>query len=405
LVTSSAFASLQPEQRPTIPTQQFADRLATARSLMEEMELDLIVAYADDRAVFGAAHLRWLFDYYCHFEPACALIPRNVDPVIITGAESDSYILSSSRFTGQIFTTPEFVHPDEEYPFAKVMNVSDVLTGIEKAQGCRIDRIGIAGSDLMGQRLHQTFAALFPQGRILNIGEQVDLLRSIKSEQEIDVIRYAYFLAEQGTRAAISAITEGATEREIAAEAEYVMRSLGSEGSGIDTIVASGREHTYPILHRTTTRRIRDGDAVVLTIAPRYEGYHGAIGRTLLVGQVDPIIRRARDVAADALEQTAKSLRPQATARQIDAVARSVVTRGGFGDQFLYSGSHSVGVIEFEAPILSSFSSAVVAEDMVFSIDIPMFHCPWGGLRIEEGFHVTSGAAEPLQQIPRIIEL
>jgi Xaa-Pro aminopeptidase len=40
---------------------------------------------------------------------------------------------------------------------------------------------------------------------------------------------------------------------------------------------------------------------------------------------------------------------------------------------------------------------------MVFSIDIPMFGAPWGGLRIEGGYLVGPGGAEPLQSLPREI--
>ena len=77
------------------------------------------------------------------------------------------------------------------------------------------------------------------------------------------------------------------TEREIAAEAEYVMRHMGSEGMGIDTIVGSGKENTFAIITRTTNRRIGTGDHVLITLAPRYEGYHTAIGRVAAVGRVD----------------------------------------------------------------------------------------------------------------------
>ena len=61
------------------------------------------------------------------------------------------------------------------------------------------------------------------------------------------------------------------------------MRRAGAEGTGIDTIVASG-PNTRPILARSTFRRIGADDMVLLTVAPRYEGYHVAIGRPVLVG-------------------------------------------------------------------------------------------------------------------------
>src|SRR5699024_12329212 len=74
-------------------------------------------------------------------------------------------------------------------------------------------------------------------------------LRKVKSAAEIEVIRYAYYIAEKGTEAAVAALEVGKTEREVAAEAEQVMRSLGSEGMGIDTMVRS-EEHTSELQSR-----------------------------------------------------------------------------------------------------------------------------------------------------------
>lgn len=50
----------------------------------------------------------------------------------------------------------------------------------------------------------------------------------------------------------------------------------------------------------------------------------------------------------------------------------------GLGEYFLYSGVHSVGVIEFEPPIFGPSSPAVLKPGMVISVDIPLFNTPWG---------------------------
>ena len=64
---------------------------------------------------------------------------------------------------------------------------------------------------------------------------------------------------------------------------------------------------------------------------------------------------------------------------------------------------HSVGVIEFEQPIFGPSSSAVIEQDMVISVDIPIFNAPWGGLRIEDGYLITATGAQPLHDTPYVI--
>ena len=83
---------------------------------------------------------------------------------------------------------------------------------------------------------------------------------------------------------------------------------------------------------------------------------------------------------------------------------RRIVEAAGLGPLFLYSGVHSVGVVEFEPPIFGPSSAATVKKNMIISIDIPMFNTPWGGLRIEDGYLITANGAEPLNHTPYQIQ-
>jgi Xaa-Pro aminopeptidase len=228
-------------------------------------------------------------------------------------------------------------------------------------------------------------------------------LRAVKSSAEIEVIRYAYQIAEAGFHAAVHAIGVGVTEREVAAEADAAMRRAGAEGTGIDTIVAAG-PHSRPILGRSTFRQIQQNELVLLTIAPRYEGYHAAIGRPVFVGNPDNEIARALDAAYRAQAACFQAMRPGVEGREVEAVGRRIVEAAGLGQYFLYSGVHSVGVIEFEPPIFGPSSPARLKKDMIVSVDIPLFDAPWGGLRVEDGFHITEVGAERLNQTPLMIQ-
>jgi Xaa-Pro dipeptidase len=277
-------------------------------------------------------------------------------------------------------------NPDEEYPFLTVHRLADALNSLRVgSRGLR--RVAIAGGDAMPKKIWDALSASCVAELV--DGEKIILARrAIKSPSEIAVIREAYRIAEAGTATALAATASGVTEREIAAEAEHVMRRLGSEGMGIDTIVGSGKENTFAILSRTTNRRIGKGDHVLITPAPRYEGYHAAIGRVAAVGRIDERIEQAMAVAIKAQEATAAALKPGVTGSEIDAISRGVCRAAGLERYFVYSGVHSVGVVEFEAPILTSKSTAPLMADMVLSIDIPIFFAPWGGLRVEDGFIV-----------------
>jgi len=392
---------LQEQTNPSIPFTDYPERWRKVQALMAEHALDILVAYADDRATFGPAHARWLANFPVHFEPACVLMPVQGEPVMLVGPESDQY----ARLVGQIADVRvlrEFTHPDEDYPYSIIQPLSAILSALG-LDASAVRRVGLGGRGLLGADLLAAFQAALPGAQWVDVENALCGLRAVKSKAEIEVIRYAYQIAETGFQAAVDSIRVGVTERKVAAEIDSAMRRAGSEGTGIDTIVASG-PNTRPILARSTFRVIGADDLVLVTIAPRYEGYHAAIGRVILVGEPGPEVRNALDVAIRAQQACAHALRPGVEGRQVEAIGRQIVDDAHLGQYFLYSGVHSVGVIEFEPPIFGPSSPAALAKDMVISVDIPMFNTPWGGLRIEDGYLITAEGAEPLHHTPYHIQ-
>lgn len=83
-------------------------------------------------------------------------------------------------------------------------------------------------------------------------------------------------------------------------------------------------------------------------------------------------------------------------------MGRNLMTEAGYGENFLYSGLHSVGVTEFEPPILGPSSKTVIAENMVISVDIPLHEADIHGARIEDGYIITKDGPVCLTTAPHI---
>lgn len=386
---------------PTIPIDEYPIRWNKVQTMMAAQQLDLVIAYADDRATFGPAHARWLANFPVHFEPVCILIPKQGNPVMLVGPESVEYALLSGHIQ-DVRAASIFTHPDEDYPYATIHSTADIFA--EAADGLiNVKRVGLAGRGLMSFDLLTSLQQTLPHAEWLDVETAMCDLRAQKSEAELAVIRHAYTIAQIGLQAAIDAIAIGVTERAVAAAIDAAMRRAGSEGTGIDTIVASGPNNSRPILARSTFREIQNNEIVLLTIAPRYEGYHAAIGRPVFVGDPGATITQALDVACQAQAACFKAMRPNIEGRAVEAAGRGLVEAAGLGQHFLYSGVHSVGVIEFEPPIFGPSSPAVLKPNMVVSVDIPLFDTPWGGLRVEDGFVITETGAERINHTPFVI--
>ena len=382
---------------PQIPPGEYPARWHRVQELMDRDDLDLLLAYADDRATFGPAHARWLANFPVHFEPACIVLARTGRPVLLCGPESDQYALLAGRIP-DVRVLREFTHPDEDYPYSRIQGLAEVVVELTGSAGA-VRRVGLAGRGLMSYDFLSALQHALPGVAWQDVESAMCDLRAVKTPAEQAVIRHAYRIAELGLAAAVAATAPGVSERAIAAEAEAAMRRAGAEGTGIDTIVAAG-PRARPILARSTFASVAENDLVLLTVAPRYEGYHAAIGRPVLVGSPNSEALHALEVAICAQEACFAALRPGVEGRAVEAIGRHIVEEAGLGNFFLYSGVHSVGVIEFEPPIFGPSSSARLAAGMVISVDIPMFNAPWGGLRVEDGYLVTETGAEKLHDTP-----
>jgi Xaa-Pro aminopeptidase len=389
--------------QPRIPDGEYPVRWAKVQAAMARAGFDLVIAYADDHAVAGPAHARYLADFAPHFEPVCILMPAAGQPLLLSGPETETFAALTARIR-DVRVIREFTHPDEEYPFTTLVSLQDVVAEAAGRMGGRIQRVGLAGLELMPVRIFQSVQGALPGIDLADAEALLAGLRAIKSPAEQAVIRYAYRLAQAGMEAAVAAAREGVTEREVAAAAEAAMRSLGSEGTGIDTIVAAG-PNNRPILARAGRRVLQRDELVLLTVAPRYEGYHAAIGQPLVVGRSAPEVSQAMEAAAQAHRAALAAMQPGRPGSEVEGAARRVVEAAGLGSYFLYSGVHSVGVVEFEPPIFGPHNHDPLQAGMVLSIDVPVFHAPWGGLRYEFGYLVTETGAEPLATAPAWLDM
>jgi Xaa-Pro aminopeptidase len=383
-------------EHPRIPDVELAARPALLGSALAGAGFDAWLAFGDDRAVAGPDHIRYLADFEPHFEPVL-LAGRVTDErlLMLTGPESVGYaeVVTERAAVEEIVAIEEFAHPDEEYPTIEISSGAERLRELF-ADSRRIAVLGAANVPAAAWR--RVVEPLQGRGAEIAAGEEVAYtLRAVKTDAEQAVIDEAYRIARLGLEAAAAALRPGVSERQVAAAAESVMREAGAEGFGIDTMVASGVANTAPILARSSFRTILSEDLVTVTLAPRYEGYHAALARAFLFApnaRLESAIEVARLGQRAALELLVAGREGREAVRAL----RDTLERGQTGATMPYVPLHSVGLIEFEPPIFMTSSAATIRPGMALSIDSPLFHGPWGGLRLEDGFSIdATGTARP----------
>jgi Xaa-Pro dipeptidase len=224
-------------------------------------------------------------------------------------------------------------------------------------------------------------------------------LRSVKDEQEIQLIRDACKLASIGMKVASEMIRPGVKEKEVAAEVEYAMRKKGSDGTSFDTIIASGPHSAFP--HGScSTRTVRRGELVVVDLGATCNFYRSDMTRTFTPGKPDEKQRRIYETVKQAHQRAFGTIKPNASAGKVDAAGRQVIEDAGFGEFFVHNLGHGVGLEIHEAPVLSPDSKDTLASGNVVT-DEPGIYLPgYGGVRIEDTVLITQAGAEKLTVAP-----
>jgi Xaa-Pro dipeptidase len=227
-------------------------------------------------------------------------------------------------------------------------------------------------------------------------------LRLVKDNQELEFIRKACKIAAEGMQAACENIKPGVKERQVVAEAEYAMRSKGSEGTGFDTIVASGPNSAFP--HGSTSnRQICDGDLVMVDLGAIVGFYRSDITRTFVVGKPSEKQHKMFDTVINSQQVAVDFLKPDTLACQAYEVARQAIAQAGFGE-CVHNLGHGVGLEVHEPPTLSPLSKEFLSEGNVLTVEPGVYIPSYGGVRVEDTVLIGTNKAEKLTVAPYKLE-
>jgi Xaa-Pro aminopeptidase len=129
----------------------------------------------------------------------------------------------------------------------------------------------------------------------------------------------------------------------------------------------------------------------------------------LATRKISPKLERVYTVVLRAQERAIRAVRPGVKAHDVDAEARSVISRAGFGQFFGHGLGHGLGLQVHEAPALRQNSDTILEPGMVVTVEPGIYLPGWGGVRIEDDVLVTPDGHEVLTSVPKepvpVIEL
>jgi len=240
-----------------------------------------------------------------------------------------------------------------------------------------------------------------PNTQIKDESRLIVQMRSMKSEEEVAMIRHAVSITAESFAELRPHIKPGNNERDLQIRLEYGYRTRGSSGPAYGSIVGSGLNSTVLHYHANDAPLQKD-ELVCIDSGARWGGYGADITRTFPVS--DAFTSRQREVytvVLEALEAATAAVRPGVAMAAIDAAARKIIQTAGFGDFFIHGIGHHLGLRTHDAD-----PDMPLAAGNVITIEPGIYLPAEGiGIRLEDDILVTAGGNENLSlAIPRAVD-
>lgn len=246
--------------------------------------------------------------------------------------------------------------------------------------------------------------AAFPHIAVVSADALLNRLKSIKTPMELDRLRHASRLTSGTFAEAARVIAAGRREDEVAADIEGIFSCMANDGfergrgyffcmSGVNSAKAAG---AYA---RTRRRVIEDRDLAMIHANTVGDGFWTDITRTFVAGEQSEQQQKMREAIMEARSAALKAISPGAHASTVDAAARGVLEKHGFGAEFKHPTGHGVGFAAANPnalPRIHPKSPDVLEAGMTFNIEPAIYIDGVGGMRHCDVVACTGSGAEVL---------
>ena len=367
-----------------IPVSEYKDRVRAIRQRMEGQELDALFIFSDE---YRCGNTLYVTGYkpinVIEESPQAVFLPLNGDPLVFLG-HINAQSARQVSWIEDIYSTGELY--EKLSPYAKGRQ-----------------RIGMVGENLLPLTIYRELQRAFPAAELVSCPILVNELRQVKSPAELQWIEEACRLGDIGLQKAIESIQVGQTEIEVCAVAEHATRLRGGD-LGCAYIVSAGQHMNLPTWRPDHTE-IRQGDVVMIDIAPSYKMYCTDVAVTVPVGKPSSEQQRALQVTREVVLEVVEKTGPGMPANRMYQEMRSRLERAGYADYFLpYAQGlraigHGVGLDVVEFPNLGPESEYILVPNMVLGLKLDLHGLSFGGVRAEVTVAITENGCRPLNRI------
>ncbi|KAG2199978.1 hypothetical protein INT47_000328 [Mucor saturninus] len=213
----------------------------------------------------------------------------------------------------------------------------------------------------------------------------IRMLRMIKSDGELDIMRCANTVTELAIRTVRPHIKIGMTEFDIQ---KLMTRALKEAGLTNTWVLALVDENAALPHGSSSEQRVKEDSTVLIDTGGEFLRYQSDVTRTFFMGQRGTnnqtiedawyLVRRAQE---NVLNRTGAGM----NCAQVDLTARHVIEKGNFGPFFTHRLGHGLGLEMHEEPYMNQGNrEQYLAPGMTFSVEPGIYVTHEFGIRLED---------------------
>lgn len=291
----------------------------------------------------------------------------------------------------------------------------DVPTGLVDQHGSLPDAIWTAlqrdklggkrlGVDIagLGAAWPAVEAAFADNVTIVDASAWAASVRASKLPEEVERIRRAAAVTEEGITRAIEAARVGTTENELAA---IVASTLMESGGKPKFVVVTSGERSALSDAAASNRALQPGDLLRFDVGCILDGYWSDVGRTAVIGEPDALQQRRYNAIYAGEQAQLERIKVGMPARDVFDLAIEVVEEQGLAPYRRQHCGHGIGSDVYEPPIISPAFDTPIEPGMTFCLETPFYELGWGGMMVEDTIVVTDSGSEMLTTSDRSLRV
>tara|TARA_B100001109_G_scaffold113702_1_gene92798 strand:- start:176 stop:1339 length:1164 start_codon:yes stop_codon:yes gene_type:complete len=352
-----------------ISTEEFAERRSRAAEMADAEGLKgLLVCSRGGGTLDRFGDVFYLANYYTSF-PYIPDLPQvwsgRAHTFVVLSAKGECILVTDAPNDGQTALAEE----DVIYTDLVLDGVLDAMQRLEMESGS----VGLIGGDVLPVDTYQNLAARLTNVEWTKAQHILVKLRSVKSPDEIELLRSASEVGSQALEAMMSAAEPNSTHGDIVAAGMAVLAPAGA--ALYNSFMASGRGGENPQAVRRnfptwgSNEPLANGQWFRIGLSGVLNGYYFDLSRSKAIGAPTNQQIELFEAAIDIVEAAIAEIRPGVTAEAVAEAGLAKQTAMGYPNDGVFSGlGHGVG-LGWDAPWLAAGDKTIIEPGMVLCIE------------------------------------